>query len=109
MVIKKPTRTAEKSGYPETKYEFVGFLKEKKYTALGEPTPPMVFAPADQFPDVRPWAVLFIRFSSPPSVAITAVKEKIGQISPAIKTEFHVFQTDIENALNRERLMAPLS
>jgi len=69
----------------------------------------MVFAPADQFPDVRPWAVLFIRFSSPPSVAITAVKEKIGQISPAIKTEFHVFQTEIENGLNRERLMAVLS
>src|SRR5260370_29706802 len=69
----------------------------------------MVFAPADQFPDVRPWAVLLTRFSSSPSVAITAVREKISQISPAIRTEFHVFQTDIENGLNRERLMAVLS
>ncbi len=107
--IGKAIRTNAESGYPQTEYEIVGVVKDTKYTDLREPAPPMVFAPADQFPDVRPWAVLFIRFSSPPSVAITAVKEKIGQISPAIKTEFHVFQTEIENGLNRERLMAVLS
>jgi putative ABC transport system permease protein len=37
------------------------------------------------------------------------VKEKISRISPAIKMEFHILQTDIENGLNRERLMAVLS
>ena len=105
----KTIRTNAESGFPETEYEIVGVVKDTKYTDLREPTPPMVFAPAEQFPDVRPWAVLLIRFSSPPSVAITAVKEKISQISPAIKTEFHVLQTDIENGLNRERLMAVLS
>ena len=107
--IGKTIRTSAESGYPETEYETVGVVKDTKYTDLREPTPPMVFAPADQFPDVRPWAVLLTRFSSSPSVAITAVREKISQISPAIRTEFHVFQTDIENGLNRERLMAVLS
>ena len=107
--IGKTIRTSAESGYPETEYEIVGVVKDTKYTDLREPTPPMVFAPADQFPDVRPWAVLLTRFSSSPSVAITAVREKISQISPAIRTEFHVFQTDIENGLNRERLMAVLS
>ncbi len=107
--IGKTIRTNAESGYPETEYEIVGVVKDTKYIDLREPTPPMVFAPADQFPDVRPWAVLLIRYSSPPSVAITAVKEKISQISPAIKAEFHVFQTDIENSLARERLMAVLS
>jgi predicted permease len=105
----KTIRTNAESGYPETEYEIVGVVKDTKYTDLREPTPPMVFAPADQFPDARPWAVLLIRFSSSPSVAIAAVKEKISQISPAIKTEFHIFQTDIENGLGRERLMALLS
>jgi ABC-type antimicrobial peptide transport system permease subunit len=52
---------------------------------------------------------MFTRFSSPPSVAISAVKEKISAISPAIKMEFHLFQREIENGLNRERLMALLS
>ena len=107
--IGKTIRTSAESSYPETEYEIVGVVKDTKYTDLREPTPPMVFAPADQFPDVRPWAVLLTRFSSSPSVAITAVREKISQISPAIRTEFHVFQTDIENGLNRERLMAVLS
>jgi predicted permease len=105
----KTIRTNAESGYPETEYEIVGVVKDTKYTDLREPTPPMAFAPADQFPDLRPGVVLFTRFSSPPAVAISAVKEKISQISPVIKTEFHVFQTDIENGLNRERLMAVLS
>jgi predicted permease len=107
--IGKMIRTNAESGYPETEYEIVGVVKDTKYTDLREPTPPMVFAPADQFPDVRPWAVLLIRFSSSPSVAIAAVKEKIAEVSPSIKTEFHVFQRDIENGLVRERLMALLS
>jgi predicted permease len=105
----KTIRTNAESGYPETEYEIVGVVRDTKYTDLREPAPPMAFAPADQFPDVRPWAVLLIRFSSSPSVAVTAVKEKISEISPAIKTEFHVLQTDIENGLVRERLMALLS
>jgi predicted permease len=107
--IGKTVRTNAENGFPETEYEIVGIVKDTKYTDLREPTPPMVFAPADQFPDVGPWAVLLIRFSSPPSVVIAAVRDKISQINPAIKTELHVFQTDIENTLGRERLMALLS
>jgi ABC-type antimicrobial peptide transport system permease subunit len=69
----------------------------------------MTFGPADQFPDAGPWAVLFMRFLSPPSAAIAEVKEKISRVNPSVRMEFHVFQTDIENGLNRERLMAVLS
>src|ERR1700730_8451607 len=105
----KTIRTNAESGYPETEYEIVGVVKDTKYVDLRAPTPPIAFAPADQFPDVSPWAVLLIRSSSPPSLAISAVKEKISQINPAIKTEFHILQTDIENGLARERLMALLS
>jgi predicted permease len=102
-------RTNAEKGYPETEYEIVGVVKDTKYSDLREPTPPTAFAPADQFPDVGPWALLFARSSLPPSAAIAGVKGKISRISPAIKMEFHVFQTDIENGLNRERLMAVLS
>ena len=107
--IGKTIRTNAESGYPETEYEIVGVVKDAKYTDLREPTPPMVFAPADQFPDVGPWAVLLIRSAGPPSATIAAVKARIVELNPAIKTEFHVFQTDIENGLGRERLMALLS
>lgn len=107
--IGKTVRTNAENGFPETEYEIVGIVKDTKYTDLREPPPPMVFAPADQFPDGGPWAVLLIRFSSPPSVVIPAVRDKISRVNPAIKAELHVFQTDIENTLGRERLMAVLS
>src|SRR6266852_2209310 len=102
-------RTNAEGAYPETEYEIVGVVKDTKYSDLREPTPPVAFAPADQFPDVGPWALLFTRFSSAPSATIAGVKEKISRISPATKMEFHVFQTDIQNGLDRERLMAVLS
>jgi len=107
--IGKTIRTNAENGYPETVYEIVGVVKDTKYSDLREPTPPMTFGPADQFPDAGPWAVLFMRFLSPPSAAIAAVKDKISRVNPSVRMEFHVFQTDIENGLNRERLMAVLS
>jgi predicted permease len=107
--IGKTIRTNAENGYPETVYEIVGVVKDTKYSDLREPTPPMTFGPADQFPDAGPWAVLFMRFLSPPSAAIAEVKEKISRVNPSVRMEFHVFQTDIENGLNRERLMAVLS
>jgi putative ABC transport system permease protein len=107
--IGKTFRTNAENNYPDTEYEVVGIVKDTKYDDLREPTPPVAFAPADQFPDLRAGVVIFTRFSTPPLAAIAGVKEKLGAMSPAIKLEFHVLQTDIENGLNRERLMAMLS
>jgi predicted permease len=107
--IGKTLRTNAENNYPETELEIVGIAKDTKYDDLREPTPPVAFAPVDQFPDVGPGVALFTRFSSPPSAAIAAVKEKLNAINPAIKLEFHVLQTETEDGLNRERMMAMLS
>jgi predicted permease len=105
----KTFRTKAEEGFPETEYEIVGVVKNTKYSELREPTPAVVFAPADQFPSLRPAVELFVRTASPPSATIAALKERFNRISPAIKLEFHVFQRDIEEGMNRERLMAVLS
>ena len=107
--IGRTFRTNAENKYPEMELEIVGIAKDTKYDDLREPTPPVTFAPADQFPDVGPGVALFTRFSSPPSAAIAAMKEKLNAISPAIKLEFHVLQTETEDGLNRERMMAMLS
>jgi predicted permease len=107
--IGKTIRTTAENDYPETEYEIVGIVKDTKYSDLREPTPPMAFAPADQYPALGPAVALFLRFSSPASTTIAALNEKLSNISPAMHLEFHVFQTEIENGLNRERLMAMLS
>lgn len=45
---------------------------------------------------------------SPPAL-ISAVREKIDRVNPEIKTNFSVFQKDIDHSLVREKMMALLS
>src|SRR6266404_5373618 len=83
-------RTAAEPGYPPSEYEIVGVIKDTKYDELREPAPPITFAPADQYPNPGAWAILFIRFSSPPAAVISAVREKLSAVSPAItRSEEH--------------------
>ncbi len=107
--IGKVIRTNGEPGYPETEYEIVGLVRDTRYNELREPPPPITYAPADQFPEPGPWAVLFIRYSAPPTAVTAAVRNKLAAVSPEITMEFRVLQTDIANRLMRERLMALLS
>ena len=107
--VGKTLRTIAEPNYPETQYEIVGVVKDTKYAGLREAIPPMCFAPAQQFPDKWYWTVLFIRSSAPPAGVIAAVREKLNEIHPEMGMEFHLFETDIQNGLMRERMMALLS
>jgi predicted permease len=102
-------RTNAEKGYPEAEYEIVGLIKDTKYNDLREPTPPISFAPADQFPDQAGWAVLFIRSSQPPEAVINAVRQKLAASSPAMSVDFRILEREVQNSLVRERLMAILS
>jgi len=102
-------RTNAEPGYPEAQYEIVGMVRDTKYNDLREPPPPIVYSPADQFPDPSTWAVIFVRYSGSQAAVISALREKYASISPEIKLDLHVLRTDVENGLIRERLMALLS
>jgi len=105
----KIIRTNAEPHYPETEYEIVGVVKDTKYGALRDAIPPIAFAPAQQYSDKYYFTNAFVRFSSPPSVAISAVRDKLTPIYPELKIEYHVYQTEIQSGLVRERLMALLS
>jgi len=107
--VGKVIRTNAEPGYPDAEYQIVGIIKDTKYNELREPPPPITFAPADQFPAPGGWTVLFIHSDSPPYAAMNAVREKLSAFNPAINIDFHVLETDIQNGLVRERLMAVLS
>jgi putative ABC transport system permease protein len=107
--IGKTLRTRSEPDFPGTQYQIIGVVKDTKYAGLRDATPPVSFGPASQFPAPGNWSHLFIRSSAPPFVIISAVRQKLGQVNPEIETEFHVFQTDIQNGLVRERMMALLS
>jgi ABC-type antimicrobial peptide transport system permease subunit len=101
-------RTLAEPNYPATEYQIVGVVKDAKYADLREEIPPEVFGSAQQF-GVSAWPNVFIRTSSPPSAAISAVRQKLSQISPEIRSDFRVLETEIQDSLVRERLMAVLS
>jgi predicted permease len=102
-------RTVAEPNFPETQYEIVGVVKDTKYSALREEIPPMCFAPALQFPLIWDGAAFFIRSAAPPAGLIAAVRQRLIEIYPEIDVDFHVFETDIQNGLVRERTMAMLS
>jgi predicted permease len=105
----KTVRTNVEPHYPETQYEIVGMVKDTKYSGLRDEIPPEAYVPAQQYPDKYYFTNVFLRFSGPPSAVISATREKLGQLYPAMKVEYHVYQTEIQNGLTRERLMALLS
>lgn len=105
----KTIRTNAEPHYPETQYEIVGVVKDTKYGGLREQIPPTAFVPAQQYSDKYYFTNVFIRFSSSPAAAINATRDKLSQLYPEMKIEYHVFQTEILNGLVRERLMALLS
>jgi predicted permease len=105
----KTVRTNAEPHYPATEYEIVGMVKDSKYGGLRDEIPPEAFAPAQQYPDRYYFTNAFIRFSSPPSTAISAIRDRLTQLYPGMRMEYHLFQAEVQNGLVRERLMALLS
>jgi predicted permease len=105
----KTIRTTAEPLYPETEYEIVGMVKDSKYGGLRDEIPPEAFAPAQQYPERYYFTNVFIRFSTPPSAAISSIRERLIELYPEMRVEYHLFQTEVQNGLVRERLMALLS
>jgi predicted permease len=101
-------RTLAEPNYPATEYQITGVVKDAKYAGLREEIPPEVFASVQQR-GVSAFQNVFIRSSLPPGVIISAVRRKLNQISPEIRSDFGVLETEIQDGLVRERLMAILS
>ena len=84
-------------------------MKDAKYGGLRDEIPPEAFVPTQQYPEKYYFTNVFVRFSSPPSAAISAIRDKLGPLYPEMKIGYHVFQTEIQNGIVQERLMALLS
>ncbi len=95
--------------YPSTHYQIVGVVNDTKYADLKEEIPPQAFVPYRQFTAAGPWGTVFIRGSQAPDVVIPAVRERLQQFAPQARTDFKLLNTQVEESLVRERLMAILS
>lgn len=107
--LDKTFMTRAEPRYPATQYEIIGVVKDTKYASLREDIPPQAFGPALQYPAPGPSGTLYIRSAAAPASIIAAVRKKLAQISPEIRSNYDVFATRIRDNLVRERLMAVLS
>ncbi len=103
-------RTGAEPGYPEATYEIVGVVEDTKYGKLRSDIPPITFAPASQHPiPGRSFVTMVIRSSAPLAGIIAAVKKRVAELDPSIRTGTSVLKTQIREGLARERLLAWLS
>lgn len=101
--------TRAEPNYPSVQYEIIGVVKDTKYASLREPVPPEAFGAMLQALAPDSQATLYIRSAAPAANVIAAMRKKLAQISPEIRSNYEVFENRIQDGLIRERLMAVLS
>jgi putative ABC transport system permease protein len=94
---------------PEKSFEIVGVVKDTKYRDLREDFMPIAYLVTSQDPTPNESDQFLIRSSASAETLVSAVKHAIQQASPLISFDVRIFQTQIEDSLLRERLMATLS
>jgi predicted permease len=102
-------RSITEPNYPETQYQIVGVTRDTKYFDLRQPIDPMVYVPASQDPTAVLWSSMYIRSQAPLANVITTIRRWLTVSHPRITANFRIFQTQIEEGLIRDRLMAALS
>ena len=107
--IGKTFRTQPEPDYPAVEYEIVGLARNTRYLALQAAEPPMVYAPAAQFPAGVVGNMMFIRSQAPLLAVEAAVRRRIAAWRPGTGMQFQVFQQSISDSLARERLLAALT
>jgi putative ABC transport system permease protein len=107
--VGKTFRTNPEPDYPEVEYEIVGLVRNTRYHSLQDAQPPMVYAPASQFPPGFFGTMMFIRSRAPLAGVEAAVRRRIASWRPGTAMQFQVFRQAISDTLTRERLLAALT
>jgi predicted permease len=107
--VGKTFRTMPEPDYPEVEYQIAGLVRNTRYHSLQDVEPPMVYAPASQFPPGFFGDMMFIRSRAPLASVEAALRRRIGSWRPGTAMQFHVFRQAISDTLTRERLLAALT
>jgi len=97
------------AGKPDDQYQIVGLVRNTKYYQIREDFKPIGFFPMDQDDQPNPGTTFVLRFSAPQADVFREVKRTVGQVNPAIVFEFHVLRRQLDDSLQRDRLMASLA
>jgi putative ABC transport system permease protein len=97
-------------GRPGTEYQVIGVIANQKYMDVREPEPRILFTASAQV-DGPPGLIrrYVIRAGMAPAQTIAAVSSAVGTFDPTATIRYALLDTQVEEAMLQERLMARLS
>jgi putative ABC transport system permease protein len=106
--IGKHIRLVMGPGEPQQIYEVVGLAKDSKYQSLREEFKPLIFLTQAQ---AKPneGINLLIRSHLPAGTLTKALQEAAARTNPEMSISFQSFESQVQESLLKERLMATLS
>ncbi len=99
----------EPPGKPQPAYEIVGLARDSKYAELREPFEPLIYVPAAQNEQPIAAARFIVRSRGPLTNLVSTVMSLAREVHPTIVVNFQTMQSQLEDSVLRERLMATLS
>jgi predicted permease len=99
----------EAPGTARPSYTIVGLARDSKYERLRDPFEPLLYVPVGQSDQPNPAARVVVRSRGPLTGIAAAVTAVAREAHPAAVVDFKTMQTQIDDSLVRERLMATLS
>jgi putative ABC transport system permease protein len=100
----------EPPGKPRPPYEIVGVTRDAKYTDLRDPFEPLFYAPSAQDNvGAAAYPRYVMRSALPASSIAPSVTALARGVAPSAIVKFRTMESQVEDSLVRERLMASLS
>jgi putative ABC transport system permease protein len=97
-------------GQTATETEVVGIVKDAKYNAVRENSPPTAYFPLTQITGTSPeHTSLELRTAGPPTAIETAAAASVGAINETLTLQFATLQSQVDDSLMPDRLLATLS
>src|SRR5262249_45854214 len=96
-------------GVTDHSYQIVGMVEDTKYRNLREQIDAQAYFPAAQEERPNSGTGLVLRSSLPIGAITSATRQELMSFNPNLNFSFRVFETQIKQSIQRERLLAVLS
>jgi len=107
--IGRTFQIAEAPGKPRPSIEIVGVARDSKYSEVRERFEPLIFVPIAQDDLAAPFARIIVRSAVEPGSLTAPVLALVRDVHPISVTTLRTMQSQMDDSLRRERLVATLS
>jgi putative ABC transport system permease protein len=94
---------------PVTVFEIVGLVRDAKYMSLREERAPVAYFPMTQNPRPGPFDRFVIRSAAASETVLASIRSTLAEIDPRITFTFGVLESQIQESLLQDRLVATLA